>query len=91
MAEENNTPTPVEADEPGRKLDTLGDVRRALANTCRKIENGRLDSRTGHTLVIGLATLAKVMQDQRDSLWVKRARVLWAERQRVGAESDADH
>lgn len=90
MADGIQTPTPG-TDEPGRKLETLGDVRRALANTCRKIENGSIDFKTGHSLVIALGTLAKVMQDQRDSIWVKRARVLWAEREQVVAQPVADH
>jgi hypothetical protein len=39
----------------------------------------------------GYATLAKVMQDQRDSLWTKRAKKLWDEREARIAEPQADH
>lgn len=88
---ERKAPTPAELEPDGRKLDTLGDVRRALAMVCRRIENYSLDHKTGHTLIMGLNCLASVMQDQRDSVWTKRAKVLWLEREAASAQPVADH
>lgn len=67
-------------DEAPTPLATLGDVQRALAKTIRRIESGAIGHQTGQVLINGLGTLAKVKQDARDSLWTKRAAVLWEER-----------
>lgn len=80
---ENEAPTP---------LGTLGDVQRALAKTLRRIEKGSVDHSTGQVLINGYGTLAKVMQDARDSMWTKRARVMWEDRQRANsADASPNH
>jgi hypothetical protein len=89
MSDQNTPPTPslqevVESEHfnpPGRKLDTLGDVRRALASVCRRIEIGTIDHKTGHTLVMGLNCLANLHIDHRDSIHKRRLAVLWKERE----------
>lgn len=99
MAEQNNPPPPVEVppedpalmDPPGRKLETLGDVRRALAAVCRRIERGTIDYKRGQVLVVALNCLAQHMQDARDSVWVKRARLLWEERSAKLTQAEGPH
>ncbi len=79
-------------DEAPIPLGTLGDVQRALAQIIRQAKKGTVELPVAHCMVIALGTLAKVMQDQRDSKWTKRAAVMWAEREaRTNAEPEADH
>lgn len=98
----SDTPESPDEKEPRTRLaacwdlNTLGDARRALAATCRDIRSGSLEPKTGHSLVIALGTLAKVMQDQRDSLWTKRAAKMWREFEKKDeapddAEREAGH
>jgi hypothetical protein len=82
-------PPPVN-DCPGVKLDTLGDVRRAIGALCRLLRAGKVDPSVGGVVMNGYATLAKMLQDQRDSLWTKRAKVMWDEREK-NAQPAADH
>ena len=97
IPDEKKPPTPEKAwddlEPDGRKLETLRDVRRALAFVCRRIEAGTIDHKTGHTLIMGFNTLGGLMQDARDSMWTKRARMLWDEREKAkaSAEPRADH
>lgn len=58
-------------------LDTLGDVRRFIAQVVREVYRGSLRPDCGGVVVAGLGVLAKVMQDQRDTLWTKRSRQMW--------------
>lgn len=62
-------------------MDSLADVRRAVKFVLRRIESGTLDKGTGHILLGGLATLSTLLMDKRDSMWTKRAALLWAERE----------
>lgn len=91
MIDETDGEPPVE-DCKGMALVTLRDVRFAIAAACRLIKAGKLSPQTGGVLMNGYATLAKMLQDQRDSLWTKRAEVLWKERQgkpeNAGAEEN---
>jgi hypothetical protein len=100
MTDEYRPPTPEELDAiqaelevpKGRKLDNLADVRKAMAFVVRRIERGTLDYKRGHTVIMGLNCLAAMMQDARDSTWVRRARVLWQEREAAkGGQPQADH
>lgn len=77
-------------DEAPIPLATLGDVQRALAKIIRQTKKGTVDLPVAHCMVIALGTLAKLMQDQRDSLWTKRAKVMWSEREK-NAQPTADH
>lgn len=79
-------------DEAPTPLATLGDVQRAVARTLRRLEAGKLDHAKAQVLINGYGSLAKVMQDRRDSKWVKRAEQMWNEREaRSAAESEANH
>jgi hypothetical protein len=86
----NGDPPPVN-DCAGARLDTLSDVRKAIGSLCRLLRAGKVDPSVGGVVMNGYATLAKVMQDQRDSLWTKRAKKLWDEREARIAEPQADH
>lgn len=77
-----NSPETFGEDEAPIPLATLGDVQRALAKLIRQMRKGTVEPAHGHCCVIALGTLAKLMQDKRDSLWTKRAAVLWAEREK---------
>lgn len=92
MVNENNPPPggqeavvvepehPLLMDPPGRQLETLRDVRKALAAVCRRIERGTIDYKAGQVLLVGLNMLGNHMRDERDSKWLPRVRQLWAER-----------
>jgi hypothetical protein len=85
----------AEGKEEAIPLETLGDVRRFLARVSLEMYRKKLDSGAGHGIVIALGTLAKVMQDQRDSLWKRRTREMWeahkARRAPTGEPANAQH
>lgn len=62
-------------------LETLGDVQRALAKVVRQAHKGSLPLNVAHLMTITLGTLAKVMQDRRDSKWLPIVKELHRERQ----------
>lgn len=85
--------TVVEKTPPGEpELNGLGDVRREMARVYRDMKAKRIPISDGNGLVNALNCLACVMMDARDSMWTKRTRLMWAEREaRNAAESQADH
>lgn len=88
----SKAPETFAEDEAPIPLATLGDVQRALARVIRQTKKGTVELATAHCMVIALGTLAKLMQDQRDSLWTKRAKKLWDEREaRTQPTAETDH
>ncbi len=89
----SNTPdTPRESEgEGGIPLRGLGDVQREMARVYREMKAKTLPIGDGNGLINALNCIASVMQDQRDSLWTKRAKKLWDEREARLAEPAADH
>lgn len=64
MTDEKDTPG---VDLPPLKLDTIGDVGRALAQVTNEMRAGRCSKELGYALGYCLSTLAKVKADVRDS------------------------
>jgi hypothetical protein len=79
----SKTPETFGEDEAPTPLACLGDVQRALAKTLRKIERGTVKHDVGQVLINGYGTLAKLMQDARDSRWLPRVKEMWAEREQA--------
>jgi hypothetical protein len=91
-ASENDAPPEVPDDCAGPDLDNLPKARKALAAACRLIKAGKIPSDRAGSYVNALTSLVKAYQDQRDSLWTKRAAKLWEEREaRASAEPAANH
>lgn len=79
-------------DPDGIELNGLGDVQREMAKVYRDMRKARVNDEVGARLVNALNCLAGIMQDKRDSLWTKRAAVMWEERKKSdAAESAASH
>lgn len=62
-------------------LASVADVERMLAKVIRQVHKGTLTPQLGHSLIIGLGTLARIKEARIERIWAKRAEVLWAERQ----------
>lgn len=75
------------------KIDGLGDVQREMARVYKRMRRSASFAKEhGNALMHALNVLASVMQDRRDSLWTKRAAVMWNERQsRDAVEPEANH
>lgn len=91
MADETGAPPGVPDDCEGPDLSNLAKARRALAAACRLIKAGKIPSERAGSYVNALTSLVKAYQDQRDSLWTKRAEKLWEERQQRAAQPEANH
>lgn len=65
-ADEKDTPG-VDKPLPPLKLETLGDVGRALAQVTNEMRAGKCSKELGYAIGYCLATLAKVKADVRDS------------------------
>jgi hypothetical protein len=63
---------------PEPKLETLGDVERALARLAHRVDRKKYDIDRANCLRGILQALAAVKQDQRDNRYKKRVRVLWS-------------
>ena len=48
-----------------------------MAETCRELRAGTLDVKLGNALMFGYASLAKLLQDARDTRFQKRLKKLW--------------
>lgn len=70
-------------------LDTPADCERALARFIRQIHKGTLDSKVGHSLVIGLGTLAKMMRSRADDEALARLERLERERAQPNVPAQA--
>ncbi len=92
MADENSLPPPAGPDYedcPGSQLETLRDVRRALAQTCRLLKAGHIGHQRAAVLINGYASLLKSLQDARDSKWLPRVKELWREREAQKQQPEA--
>lgn len=87
MANESDTPPAVPDDCEGPRLENLFQVRKALAQAARLIKAGKLPSERAGNYVNALTSLAKVMQDARDSLWLPRVKELWRDKQEKQPEA----
>lgn len=88
----SNTPDmPSESEGEGPRLDGLGDVRREMVRVYGQMKTGKRSVGEGNGLINALNCIAAVMMDQRDSLWTKRAKKLWDEREARLAQPNADH
>lgn len=77
--------------EGGIPLETLGDVRRAMAKDLRRMRERTLDVKLGNALMFGYTQLARLLQDSRDSRYQKRLKVLWEAHERgTGAQPEVD-
>ncbi len=72
------------------KLRGLGDIRREMSSVYRAMKSGSRPIGEGNGLINALNCIAAIMIDHRDSLWTKRAKVLWSEREK-NAQPSADH
>jgi hypothetical protein len=71
---------------------TMREVRGALWSVLGRIERGALKHDVGQVLINGYGSMYKMLMDKRDSVWTKRAEVLWSERQqKTRAESPSPH
>lgn len=84
-------PPGVPDDCEGPDLSSLPKARAALAAAARLIKAGKLPGERAGSYVNALTALVKAYQDQRDSLWTKRAAKLWEERERRAAEPTPSH
>jgi hypothetical protein len=82
-------PTPPPDDCEGAQLETLRDVRKAVASCCRLLKAGHLDPQRAGVLMNGYAVLLKSLQDARDSKWLPRVKQLWAEKQKAQSQPEA--
>jgi hypothetical protein len=62
----SETPASLDASESPIRLETPADCERALAKFIKQIHKGSLDHKIGHSLIIGIGTLAKLMRERRD-------------------------
>lgn len=91
MSNESTTPPEVPDDCEGPQLENLSQARRALAAACRLIKAGKIPTDRAGSYVNALTALVKAHQDARDSLWTKRAAVMWQEREKLRAQSAQSH
>lgn len=63
-------------------LETLQGCRHAMAQVLLKMRAGRMQATLGSQLVNGYTQLAHLLQDERDSKYKKRLRVLWEAHQK---------
>ena len=89
MTDESDSPPEVPDDCAGPELGNLPQARKALASACRLIKAGKIPIERAGTYVNALTSLVKAYQDARDSLWTKRAAVMWEERQKQNAAEPA--
>lgn len=59
------------------RLETLGDVQRALARLAYRIDRRKMNLDKARELRQTLVALAALMQDKRDSRYQKRLKALW--------------
>jgi hypothetical protein len=81
-------------DHPGDpQLGGLGDLQREMVRVYKRMRrDGGFAKDHGNALMHALNCIASVMQDRRDSLWTKRADVLWREREaKQSAQPAASH
>ncbi len=57
------TPAPDNGKARWRKLETINDVKRALAATCRRVYDGKLPPERGSVVVRGLTALGGLIYD----------------------------
>lgn len=79
--DDSDNPRGTEDDCAGPDLSSLPKAMKALAAAARLIKAGRMPPERAGTYVNALTSLIKAYQDRRDSLWTKRAAVLWEERE----------
>ncbi len=65
------------------------DCERALARFIRQIHKGHLDPKVGHSLIIGLGTLAKMMRARADDEALARLERMERERARPSVPAQA--
>lgn len=81
----------VEEIKGGIPLETLADVRRAMAKDIRRLRAKTLDVKLGNALMFAYTQLAHLLQDKRDHVYQKRLKVLWEAHQRgQGLAPEAD-
>lgn len=61
----------------GLPLETMGDIRRAMADVCRRLRDGSMPVGQGNALTQSLNTLYGMHADARDNQYKKRVRTLW--------------
>lgn len=62
----------IEQSDDGIPLATTGDCERSLAKILRQVYKGTLDPKVGHSLIIGIGTLAKMMRETRTEQAIAR-------------------
>lgn len=67
----NSSETFDETESPIR-LGTPADCERALARFIRQVHKGSLDHKIGHSLIIGIGTLAKMMRERHEDEALER-------------------
>lgn len=82
MPEPSETPKGIDGPggDEGVSLGSLGDVQREMAKVYRAMRAKRITIGEGNGLTQTLQYLASLMQDRRDSKWMRRAEVMWKER-----------
>lgn len=68
---------------------TMREVRAALWNVLGRIERGELKHDVGQVLINGYGSMYKMLMDKRDSVWTKRAAVMWEERAKTQGQAEA--
>ena len=71
-------------------LETLPGIRQAMARLIRAMRDGKRDVLIGESLVRSMSRLAALLQDERDTRYQQRIKVLWEAHQRgEGAAPEA--
>lgn len=63
-------------------IETLSGVRSAMASALRKLRAGKMQQSLAGQLINGYTQLAHLLQDERDSRYKKRLKVLWEAHQK---------
>lgn len=66
-------------------LESLGDLRRAMAKVCNEMRTGKIERSLGNALMFGYSQLAGLLQDHRDSKFKRQINTLWKEREAAKA------
>lgn len=76
--------------EGGIPLETLSDVRRAMARCLRQLRTHKIEIKLGNALLFGYTQLAHLMQDARDTKYQKRLNVLWQAHEKAAPQLPAE-